>query len=159
MRQREEQVFPPVVVEIVHADAPAGELARAHQQSGALRIVFEDAGAEITEEQKRVVENSGHHEVRLSIVVEVPKVTAHPGNREAVFAQSHGGFESDLLERSVALVSEEKIAHRIVRYEDIGEPIAVDIGEGDSHAFADLAADSRCLRDIRKAAVMVVVEE
>ena len=128
MREGEEQVFPAVVVEVVHAEAPAGKLARAHQQAGALRIVFEAGGAaEIAEQHERVIEDAGHHEVRLSIVIEIPKVGAHPGDGEAVLAQCHAGFESDLLKGSVALIAKEKIADRIVGHEDIGQPIAIDI--------------------------------
>ena len=115
--------------------------------------------AQISEQQKRVVEDSGHHQVRLAIVIEIAQVSAHSGDRETVFAQRHAGFEADLLERPVALIAKQKIAHRIVGHKDVGEPVAIDIGEGDSHALADVPPDSRCLRDIGKGAVVIVVEE
>jgi hypothetical protein len=38
----------------------------------------------------------------------------------------------NLTESSVALIAKQKIAHRIVRHEDVGQPVTVDIGEGDS---------------------------
>src|ERR1017187_3404000 len=121
MRKGEEQVLPSVVIEVVHAEAPAGEHARAHRQAGTLRILLKAAGAaEIMEQLERVIEDSGHDKIRLSIVIEIPKVAAHPGDREAVFAECHAGFEPDLLEGSIAPIAKQKTANRIVRHKDVG---------------------------------------
>src|SRR6185437_8466395 len=52
MREREEKVLPSVVIEDVHAEPPAGEPARAHQQTRALAVIFETAAAREITEQK-----------------------------------------------------------------------------------------------------------
>src|ERR1035437_839737 len=55
VRQGKEQVLPAVVVEVVHAEAPAGQLARAHQQPGTLAKILEERPfAEISKQEKPV---------------------------------------------------------------------------------------------------------
>ena len=63
----------------------------------------------------------------------------------AVFAQRHAGLQADLLKRPVALIAEQKVAHGIVGHKDVGESVAVEIGERDPHAFADVASRSPTL--------------
>src|SRR6185437_11158943 len=98
----EEKVLPSVVIEVVHAEPPAGEPARAHQQTRALAVIFETAAArEITEQKKRIVQNTGDDQVRLAIIIEVAKVGSHAGDGEPIVAQGHSGFKADLAEGPV----------------------------------------------------------
>ena len=144
VREAEEQVLPSVVVEVVHAEAPTGQLARTHPQSARLPVILKTTlAAAIPEKKKAVVDHPGDDQIRQPVVVEVAEVHAHAGDRLAVVAQGDTGFEADLLKRSVAFIMKQEIAHRIVGDEDIGEAVAIHVREGDAHAFADMAADAR----------------
>jgi len=60
---------------------------------------------------------------------------------------------------AAAQILEQEVRHRIVRHEDIGQPIAVKIAERHAHAFAYAGRDPRRARHIRERAVVVVMKE
>ena len=62
-------------------------------------------------------------------------------------------------ESAIAVVVKEKVAEGIVRDEDVGEAVAIVVGENHPHAFADMLADAGLLGDIGKGAVAVVVKQ
>src|SRR4030095_5762 len=59
MGKSEEQILPSVVVEIIHTEAPAGQLTGPDEQSGALCGIVKPLGAAaIAEEEERIVDDS-----------------------------------------------------------------------------------------------------
>src|SRR5665213_1608458 len=108
---------------------------------------------------KRVVYDSGDDEIGTPVIVEIAEIHTHAGDRDTVFAQGHAGFESRFFERSVTPIVKQKAAYRIVRYEDVGKSVAIEIGEGHAHAFADVPTNPGGLGNVRKRAVAIVVKE
>src|SRR5262249_22938833 len=108
IRKREENVFPTIVIEIVHAEPQAVELASTQQQSVAFSSDFRTFGStQVTEQKKRVIQDSEDYKIRLSIVIEIPKVHTHSRDRKAIVAKRHAGFQSDLLKGSAALIAKQ----------------------------------------------------
>src|SRR5206468_3052389 len=122
----EEQIAPAVVVEIAHSQAPSGQWASLQLKPRRLRDVLEERPlADISKKQKSVVHHAGDDQVGQPVVIEIAEVRTHPGDRLAVIAQCHAGFESAFLECAVAAVVKQKAAHGIVGDEYIGEAIPV----------------------------------
>ncbi len=70
----------------------------------------------------------------MAVVIEVAPVRSHARDRVSIIAQRHAGLQTDLPKRAVALVVKEKAAHGVIRDEDVGEAVAVHIGESHPHA-------------------------
>src|SRR5207302_10280471 len=73
-----------------------------------------------------------------------PSVSYHPSlhdalpicQRFAVDVEADTRAVGDVSERAIAPVAVEEVAHAVIRHEDVGPPIAIDIAHGDSQAFA-----------------------
>ena len=89
-------------------------------------------------------------------LVHPPK--ARRGDRIAVLPERHARLQTHFLERAVAPVAKQEAAYGIVGHEYVGKTIAVKIGKGHAHAFADVLRDARGLRHIGEGAVVVVVK-
>src|ERR1051326_1168885 len=114
MGKGKEQILPTVVVEIVHAESPAGQLTGSHQQSGPLRIIVETIGtAAIVKQQKRIIDNSGDNQIGLPIVVQIAKIGAHSGDCVSILAERHSGLETHFLEFSAAQIMKQEPTNRI----------------------------------------------
>ena len=122
-------------------EAPAGQLAGANQQPGALAVVFEQRRFPDLRNSRKPslimpeTTRSGRPSLSKS-----RKSTPIPAIGAPSSRKRHAGLEADLLKRPVALIVEEEIAHRIVGDEDVREAVAIQIGERDAHAFADVRA-------------------
>ena len=94
--------------------------------------------------------------VRTAIVVDVSEVRSHARERVAFELVGDACGDRNLFEPPSADVVEEEIGHCIVGDECIEEAVAVDIGESDSHSFAEERVDPGFVRYIRKCAITVV---
>src|ERR1035437_10261636 len=93
----------------------------------------------------------------MAVIIKVIGVRSHARDGIALFVISHAEFESAFLESSITLVDKKKIGLGIVGDENVHPPIAAEIRDGDSHAFAHGLADAARLGYILKASVPKVV--
>src|SRR5262252_6472053 len=153
----EEKIWRTVVVIIKESDAPATqELSSGRDFSGLVgkREVFligikaEKFAIDIRDEQ-----------ILPPVPIVINSVDTHAGTGFARVAISDPGGQADLLELSVAFVDEEKIGHRIVRHEQIHQPIVVDIRSDSAERLSGMIRDPGLLADISESAVPIVVEK
>src|SRR5208337_4218359 len=95
-------------------------------------------------------------DIRLSVVVQVAKIRAHSGYSLAASGKCNSGLQAHIREGSVAVVVKEKVWEGVVRDEDIGEAVVVEVGKGYTHPLADVLRDMGLCRDVRKRSVAVV---
>ena len=78
----------------------------------------------------------GDDDVWPSIIVVIVERHAHAGERSTVCIDRCPGKETCLFERAVSIVVLKKFDHRIIRDKDVWMPIAIEVGDRDSEAFA-----------------------
>ncbi len=101
----------------------------------------------------------GDQNVRPSIVIVVLKDGSHSRERLAVSGESCACFESTFGECSVAVVVEKKLAHAVVRYEDVGESIVIVVREADAERAPLERSDTGSLADVFKSAIAAIAVE
>ena len=155
----DEKVFPSVVVEIVDAVAPAshaiGEVAEATGDSG----ICEDVAALRGVKGKVFVLDGSVPDVGAAVVVDVAEISTHAGERVAIERIGDACRYGNLFELLSANVVEEEVGHGVVCNESVEKTVAVDVGEGDGHAFSKKGINTGFVRHVRKSAVAVVAIE
>ena len=68
----------------------------------------------------------------------------------------HSGDERGLGERSVAVVAEQEVGHRVVGHEHVETCIVIEVGKGDAHTFPDMRQQARVGRDILERPIAAV---
>src|SRR5580704_819759 len=97
--------------------------------------------------------------VGQSIVIVVLKDGSHAGERLAISGQSRASFESAFSERSVAVVVEEKLAHAVVRHEDVCKSIVIIVRKADTERAPLERRDAGALADVFECAIAAVAVE
>src|SRR5580704_2816395 len=157
MRHGEKDILPAIVIKVVDAEPPSGELTGAHQQAGSFAVILKTAlGAEISKQQEAVVDHPVHYDIRMPIVIDVAPIRSHPGDGDTVIAKRDSGFEADFAKRAAALIAEKEVAHGIVGDEDVGESVAIHVRKGHAHALADVSTDSGLQGNVSEGSIVVV---
>src|SRR5258705_5986373 len=86
---RDEQILPAVIVEIFHANAPAGTHRRQGAKSGLQTGVIEIAATLVVVEGVNFARQHRDENVRASIIIVVLKYSAHPRHPFAVRSEGH----------------------------------------------------------------------
>jgi hypothetical protein len=94
-------------------------------------------------------------DVGVAVVVEVAEIEAHPGDEGAFLRQRCVGLEGHLF-KLVAEIMEEEVVLGVVGNEKVLPAVEVEVGNTDSHAFADMVAESPFLGDVFEGAVPLV---
>src|SRR5690606_5842471 len=87
------------------------------------------------------------------------RVDPHPRERGAVPVGREARCEPQILERAVATIAEEEVRHGIVRDEDVGKPIAVDILDDDTERLAAKPGDAGELGDVLESPVALASKQ
>src|ERR1039458_639532 len=98
-----------------------------------------------------------HDNVGPAVVVIVLKNYAHAREPSSVLGKSSAGFEAKFGESAVAIVVKQILLHSIVGHKNIGESVAIVIGEGHSQGTSLLGGDAGALTYIRECPVAIVV--
>ena len=134
-----------------------GRVSVADARAGAR--VLEGGAARVVEEREGVAGERRQEHVGPAVAVDVARVDAHPGDGLAAVGERHAALEGRLGEGAVAVVHEQERGHGVVRDEHVAPAVAVEVGDADAHALADVGADAGSGRDVAEGAVAVVVEE
>jgi len=127
---RKEQVFAPVIVEIEHAKAPAGQfLGRARKPRRAGFIGKEPRRPDIPVQWKRLEVHAIEHDVFQTIVIEIAKISAHAGDGIAVNRIGNAFLQGHFFELAVAQVLEQEIRNGIIGHEYVRESVSVEIAK------------------------------
>jgi hypothetical protein len=95
----------------------------------------------------------------VTIVVHVARVRPHPRHGLRPLGEGDRALERRLRERAVAVVHEEEGGRRVVRHEQVGPAVVVEVGDADSHPLSDVGSDTGSHGDVGEGAVPVVVVE
>src|SRR5947209_7068131 len=95
-------------------------------------------------------------QVRSTVVIVIRGVCAHAGFRVPVLAQGDSGRYGNFVELPVAPIHEQEVVHRVIRYEDIGPAVTVEVESQDSQSVAGFGPDAGLQADVLEAAVAVV---
>jgi hypothetical protein len=156
---RQEDVEPPVVVEVGEPGAPP-EPPRVGAEAALERAVLAEAVAHVGVERRRVPREVGLHDVHRAVAVEVADPHAHARLRLAVLAEGAPGFEPDVLERPIAAVPIERARVRIVRHVQVDPPVVVEIERGDPERVgAERVRDAGAFGHVLEAAAAQVAVE
>src|SRR6185369_17377844 len=94
-----------------------------------------------------------------AIAVEVSSVDAHTRARPTRFAVCDTRCKPDLLKLPTTFVEKEKVRHRVVRDEEIHQPVVVYIGGDSAKRFTRRTGDARLTTHVLKRAVAIVMKE
>ena len=155
----EEQIDVPVVVVVEELQAPAAEKPRRLRDAVGRGDVREELAAVVLVKREHLLVDVGDEEILLAVAVEVGRVHAHAGPRRAVGAERDFRREADLFPFALAAVREQEVLHRVVRDEEVHQPVVVDIGSDDAEGLAEGALDVGAAARQREGAVAVVVIE
>src|SRR5690242_6894061 len=156
VRARSKEVFPSIIVQVEEARAPSAALYRESGEARAVSRVFEQTATEVTKKRKRFVCQTHDADVRTAVVVVIPEIRAHAGDRLATVRQRHAGHHSDFFKGSVASVMKQEILLIVVGHEDVHKPVVVIVGEGHAHSAAVMLGDTGSLGNIFKRPVSAV---
>ena len=115
---------------------------------------------EVVIERVAIVGERREHEVHATVAVVVAGVRTHPRLRARVAVDRHARGEADALEPAVAEVVIQEIRIRVVRHEQIDEPVVVVVGRHDAEAVgASRVGQAVRFGRLHEAAVADVLEE
>ncbi len=129
MRLGDEQILPAVVVVIEKAGAPARESERRTAHAGLVGHIAKCAVAVVAKQHVAFVGEIGDHDIGTAVIIVIGEIGAHPGKCLAVLVVANPCQQAGFGESAVSIVVVEKTLHRIVGDENIGETIAVVVGE------------------------------
>ena len=158
-RLRDEKILPAVVVVIEQVRAPTGKSKSRAAHAGRVGHIPKGAVAVVAKKHVAFVGEIGDHDIGTAIIIVVAEIRAHAGEGLAILVVSNARQQPDFAERAVAVVVVEKTLHRIVGDEDVGEAIAVVVGERDAQSFAIGIGDAGFLGNVGEGAVSIVVIE
>ena len=106
VRIRAEQVLPAIVVEIEQAVAPAAQIPAQSGHAARIGGVHERTFPLVAEQRKSFTGQGSDADIRQAVVIVIPKVHPHTGDRFAMVQQRDSGLQSHFFERSVATIME-----------------------------------------------------
>src|SRR4051812_10971523 len=104
MAARDEQVLPAIVVEIKCSVAPPRPWKRQLPEPARISDIRKLTAADISEQRKRLIGKRGNKHIFQSVVVNIPKIHAHCGNRLAVCIQCDTSLQRGFAKLSVTFV-------------------------------------------------------
>src|SRR5450759_1253334 len=147
------------VVIVVEQFRAEGQRQKARLQSGLERHVLELQFAQVAV-QRVVLSRKGREEdVREPVAVEVGDLGSHARHRLAVHVETGARGVRDVLERAVALVAVQEIAHAVIGDKDVRPAVQVDVAGHHTEPLPRPVGDARLDRDVGKGPIMVVVEQ
>ena len=153
------QVQAAVVVVVEERRPPAREgLARpGHAAGGA--PVLEQPVAGVHVERGRLRVQVRHEEVRVAVVVRVPRGHAHAAQGVAGGVEGGARHQAVVPERAVALVHPQQLAHLVVGHVDVRPAIAIEVGRHHAQPAAGLGQDAALAAHVLEGAVAAVPEQ
>ncbi len=155
----DEDVLPPVVVEVLEPDPPSRDVSRQGTETGFQTPVREHAFPFIAKQAVYQRRQDGHHQIGTAVVVVILKNHAHAGHQLAISGKSRAGVETSLAERSIAVVVKQEVIHDIVGDENISETVAVVVGKRHTQSVTFERGNSGLDAHILKRAVTAIVIE
>src|SRR3954470_2287061 len=136
MTLREEQVFPAVIIEVEKSSAPARIGRSRTPDAGSSSDVREHTFSIVVEDDIPLIGEIRDDQVRLTVVVVIRKISAHPSEGLAVLIESNARLGSYVSEGSVAIVVIQKAGNGIIRDVNVRPPVAVKICECNAKRLA-----------------------
>ena len=155
----DEEVLPPVVIEIKSAVAPAGHAIRELAESAGNRGVGKHAATLVDVEGEVLVFDSSVPDVGSAVVVDVAEVCAHAGENIAVGRVGDPRRNSNFFELFSVNVAEEKVWHGVVGDKSIRKWVVTEVSKSDCHTFAQESVNADFVRHVSKRAIAVVAVE
>jgi len=87
-------------------------------------------------------------QVQPAVALEIARLRAHPGARNAVLAESDTGRNTTFLERSIFLVQIKFVGLSIVGDKNVGPPVFVVVEDRDSQTFGSWIAHPSLMRGV-----------
>src|SRR5260370_8948154 len=139
----DEQVFLPVIVEILQANAPARSDTRKHANSRLQAAVAERSVAIVMKDGVSLARQGCDDYVRLAVVIVVLEYHAHSGEWPAIEVERRSRLQRQFGECAVAIVVKQILLHAIVRNIDFRNSIAIEVSVPYTQALTFLAATSQ----------------
>src|SRR6266446_5529710 len=159
MSLRDEQIFLPIVVEILQANAPARGYSRKHSDSSLQAAVAERSVAIVVKDGIGLARQSCDDHVRLAVIIVVLKDHAHAGQGPSIQIQRRSRLQRHFGKCAVAIVVKQILLHAIVGNIDVGKSVAIVIGERHTQTVPFLGCNFRALAHILECAVSAIVVE
>ena len=155
MSARDEEIFPPVVVEVIESRSEAGHAHTERPHPAGRGGLSEVAFARVEVNRKRLALECDVDDVGIAIVIDVAKICSHARDEGGIFSESDVSLECHFFE-FVAEVVEQKSVLRVIGHEEIRLAIEIVVGHSDAHAFADMIANAPFTGNIFESAVALV---
>src|SRR5260370_25197861 len=98
-------------------------------------LVNEESFSFVVIEREHLVREIRNQEAGKAGVIVVGGVHTHAGARDAVFAESDSRNDGFFRERAVAIVAIEFVRLRIIRKQQVGPAVIVEVEDGDPESF------------------------
>src|SRR5579875_202503 len=98
MASADEDVFPPVVIQIVETRAEAGHAQSKSAEAGGRRHFVELAFTSVLKERKSLLGQSDEKDIGKAVVVVIAKIESHAGDELAIFGKSNASGKSHFFE-------------------------------------------------------------
>ena len=145
-----EEVLPAFIVVIEQVRTPTGKSESQAAQARRVGRIPEAAVAVVVKEVIAFVGKIRDHNIRATVVVEIAEVDAHPGKRFAVLIVGNACGQADFGERAISIVVIQETRYRIVGNKDVGENVAVIVGERYAQSFALRVGDTSLRGNVGK---------
>src|SRR5208282_5717610 len=153
------KVLPPVVIVVDKSDTPTRERQAQGFEVSLSSHVVERIPNEVAEEAENLPSKVVVDDVDHAVVIKILGIAAHSGNGSPCFVVGHAVERALFLECAVPLIDEEKVSLGVIRDKNIHQPVAVEIGDVDSHAFAESPAKPGSHRHVLEVSMTQVVVE
>ena len=105
----DENILPTVIVEIGYVYAVPGHGVAQPRHSAPSGNLRESALAIVLIHRESFILQRRDRNIGISVIINIPKISAHAGDQIAILGQCHSGFEAEFLEFSVPLVVIQKV--------------------------------------------------
>src|ERR1700719_4658396 len=129
-------VLPTVIVKILEPYSPAGRFSGERAEAGFEFLGTEGTMSVIVKGDVGLVRKLCDEKVRKTVVVVILKDNTHAGKHFAITRQRRAGFQSAFGESAVAVVMEKELIGDVIGDKNVGEAVAIVIGEGDAQTVA-----------------------
>src|SRR6266851_424543 len=154
-----EKILPAVVVEIFQAHAPAGTARSKSAEASLQALIGESASAVVVIQAVEFARQNGDDYIGTAIVIVVLKNRAHAGKPFAIGGQRGTRFQSTFIEGSIAIVVEKILLHAVIRNKNVGEAVAIVVGERNAKSLSLLRGKSCVFANVFECAVTAIPVE
>src|SRR6266403_425691 len=153
---RHEKILPAIVVEVFETHTPAGTARSKSAQTSLEALIGESARAVVVIQAVKFARQDSDNYVGAAIVIVVLKNRAHAGKTFTIGRECRARLQSTLVEGAVAIVVEKILLHAVVRNKNVGEPVAIIIGERNAESSPLLGGESRARADVFERAIAAI---